>query len=102
MGAGQDLDRHLLGRCLQRSAQLVAVGADHVGQRVRSSGVALGPRGDVPLPVAGDLQRVDREHLVAGGDQRGPHPPRSVSIPTATCSGAASSGKNRPISPCSW
>jgi len=33
----------------------------------------------VPLPVAGHLQRVDREHLVAGGDQRG-HPPAPIGL----------------------
>jgi hypothetical protein len=57
-------------------AQLVAAGAHHVGEAVRVAGVALGARDRVPLPVAGQLQRVDRVHLVAGGDQGlDPRPP---------------------------
>jgi hypothetical protein len=35
----------------------------------------------VPLPVAGDLHRVDRRHLIAHGHQRADHGPRSVSNP---------------------
>ena len=39
---------------------------------MRVAGVALGARRRVPLAVAGDRHRVDREHLVAGGPQRDP------------------------------
>jgi len=54
----------------------VPVGAHHVGQGVRVTGVALGPGHPVTFPVAGHLQRVDRIHLVAGRDQRlHPRPP---------------------------
>lgn len=57
-------------------AQLVGVGAHHVSQRVRVPGVALGPRGGVPLPVARNLPGIDCEHRVSGRDQRGhPRPP---------------------------
>jgi hypothetical protein len=72
VGASQDLDRLSQSAVCSDRAQLVAVGTDHVGECVRILSVALGPRGVMPLPVAGDLQRVDREHLVAGGDQRLP------------------------------
>jgi hypothetical protein len=47
----------------------MAIGAHHTGQRVRIAGVAFGARGAMPLPVAGHLPRVDREHPVPGGDQ---------------------------------
>ncbi len=50
--------------------QLVGVGAHHVGQHVRVTGVALGPGHAVPLPVPRRLQRVHREHRVPGRDQR--------------------------------
>ena len=60
-------------------AQLVAAGAHHVGEAVRVAGVALRARDCVPLPVAGQLQRVDRVHLVAGGDE-GPHPGAPVGL----------------------
>jgi hypothetical protein len=40
---------------------------------VRITGITLGPRHVVPLPEPGRLQRVHREHPIAGGDQR-PHP----------------------------
>ena len=68
--SGHHLDRLALGAVTGDRAELVGVGADHVGQHVRVGGVALGARHRVPLPVAGRLQRVDREHLVPGRDQR--------------------------------
>jgi hypothetical protein len=56
-------------------AQLTGVGADHVSQRVRVAGVALGPRHAVPAAEPGRLQRVDREHQVARrGQRRDPRP----------------------------
>jgi hypothetical protein len=51
-------------------AQLMEVGADHVGQHVRVRGVALGLRHPVPFPVPRRLQRVDPEHLITRGGQR--------------------------------
>ena len=47
-------------------AQLMRVGADHVGQGVRVGGVALGAGHAVAFPVPGRLQRVHRVHRVAG------------------------------------
>ena len=47
----------------------MAVSADHVGKRVRVSGVALRARHTVPLAVAGYLQRVGRVDLITGSDQ---------------------------------
>ena len=70
------LDPLLLRAVPGHRAQLVGIGAHQVGQGVRIPGVALGPRGGMPLPVPADLLGVDREHLVPGGDQRGhPRPP---------------------------
>ncbi|GIH96095.1 hypothetical protein Psi01_67250 [Planobispora siamensis] len=40
------------------------------GEHVRIGGIALGPRHAQPLAIARCLQRVDPEHLVAGGQQR--------------------------------
>lgn len=76
---GHHLDS--LGQCgvPGHGAQLVGVGAHHVGQRVRISGVALGPRGAMPLPIAGDLHRVDREHPISGRNQRR-HPRTAVGL----------------------
>jgi hypothetical protein len=45
-------------------------GPHHVGQGVRIGGVALGAGDAVPLPVAGDLQRIDRIDPVPGRKQR--------------------------------
>jgi hypothetical protein len=70
VGAGDHLDRFGLGAVGSDRAQLVGVGADHVGQHMGVIGVAFGARDRVPLAVPGGLQRVDREHLVAGHDQR--------------------------------
>ena len=68
--AGQHLDR--LGRRAVpgRRAQLVRIGAHHIGQHVRVPAVALGPRHAMPAAVPGRLQRVHREHPVPRGDQR--------------------------------
>jgi hypothetical protein len=43
---------------------------DNLGQHMRIPRIGLRPRRDVPFPVAGGLDRVDRPHLVAGRDQR--------------------------------
>jgi hypothetical protein len=70
---GHHLDRLGPGGVAGDGAQLVGVGADHVGQHVRISRVALGTRHRQTFPIPRRLQRVHREHPVSGGDQR-PHP----------------------------
>ena len=60
-------------------AQLMGVGAHHVGQDMSVRGVALGAGHTMPPAVLGCLQRVDRIHGVPGGDQRG-HPRALVSL----------------------
>ncbi|GAA2901261.1 hypothetical protein GCM10010472_69360 [Pseudonocardia halophobica] len=50
---------------------VVPVEAHDLGQHVRVPGIGLRPRGGVPLPITRHRHRVDREHLVAGRDQRG-------------------------------
>jgi len=51
-------------------AVVSTIEADDLGQHVSVTGVALCPRGGVPLPVTGRREWVDREHLVAGCAQR--------------------------------
>jgi hypothetical protein len=60
-------------------AQLVAVGADHVGQHVCVTGVALGAGHAVALPVAGHPQRGDRVDPVTGRGQ-GLYPRATVGL----------------------
>jgi hypothetical protein len=69
VGPGQDLDR--LGQLAVAGdrAVVVPVGPDQVGQDLGIPGIGLGPRGGMAVAVAADGQRVDRIHLVAGGDQ---------------------------------
>jgi hypothetical protein len=74
-----ELDRLGLLAVAGDRAELVGVRADHVSQRVRVAGVALGARGAVPLPVAGDLPRVDRVNHVPGR-QQGLHPRAPVGL----------------------
>jgi hypothetical protein len=73
VGAGEQLDR--LGqlavagdRAVRGPIQTHQLG-QHVCIHVCIPSVAFGPRGRVPLAVAGDLDRVDRIHLVARGEQ---------------------------------
>ena len=80
-----------------------AVDPHDLGQHMCVGHVRLRSRSGVPLPVPGHRQRVDREHLVAGRDQRGHPRTLSVSMPTLTrsrtCSGSRSSPMNsNPIS----
>ncbi len=70
VGAGHDLDRLGLGGVARDGAQLVGVGADHVGRHVCVTGVAFGPGDPQPAPEFRCLQRIDRHHRVAGRDQR--------------------------------
>jgi hypothetical protein len=74
---GQHLDPLGQRGVPRHRAQLVGVGAHHVSQRVRVAGIAFGPRGAVPLPVAGHPHRVDREHPIPSRDQRR-HPRATV------------------------
>ena len=67
------------GAVARHRAQLVGIGAHHVGQHVRVAAVALGAGHAVPLPVPRRLQRVHREHHVPGRDQRG-HPRAAVGL----------------------
>ena len=79
MRPGDDLDRlGQLGVAGDR-AQLVRIGAHHVGQHVRVGRVALRTRHTVALPETRDLQRVDRVDPVAGRDQR-LHPRATVGL----------------------
>jgi hypothetical protein len=50
---------------------VVAVGADHVGQDLRVTGVGLGAAGGAAVPIARRRHRVHRVELVAGRDQGG-------------------------------
>lgn len=60
-------------------AELVPVGADHVGKRMRVSSVALRARHAATLTEPSRLQRIDREHLISGRDQC-PHPGTSIGL----------------------
>jgi hypothetical protein len=79
VGARQDLDALGFRAVPGRRAQLVGISPHHVGQRVRVACVALGPRHPVPVPEPGRLQRVHREHQVAGRHQRR-HPRAAVGL----------------------
>jgi len=50
---------------------VVTIEAHDLGQHVGVTGVALRPRGGVPLPVTRCREWVDREHLIPGCAQRG-------------------------------
>jgi hypothetical protein len=79
MRPGQHLHRGR-GRAVPgHRAQLVAVGAHHVGQGVRIPGVALGAGVGVPFPIPRHLPRIDRIHPVPGRDQR-LHPRPAVGL----------------------
>jgi len=60
-------------------AVMVTVETDDLRQDMRVAGVALGPRGGVPLPVARRRERVDRVHLVSGRPQC-PYPRPAISL----------------------
>src|SRR5680860_654361 len=68
---GQNLHRAGLLAVPGNRAQLVAMGADQVGQDMSVTGITLSSRDTVALAGTSGLQRVDRVHLVPGGDQRG-------------------------------
>ncbi len=58
---------------------VVTIQANNLSEHMRIAGVALGPRGRVPLSVARGRQRVDREHLIAGCPQRR-HPRAAIGL----------------------
>ncbi len=66
---GDDLDGAGLLTVAGNRPQPGPVDTDHVRERVRVALVTLGTGRAVPLLEAGDLPRVDRVELVAGGDQ---------------------------------
>src|SRR5207248_7234893 len=67
---------------------VVAVRAHQLRQHQGVTGIGLGARGRVALPVAAGRQWVDRIDLVAGGDQGLHEQARSVSMPTTTSAGS--------------
>jgi hypothetical protein len=67
LGAGQHGDRLGEFGVGRQPAVRGHVGAQDVGEDERVAGVGLLPGDRVPVAVAGDGHRVDREHLSAGG-----------------------------------
>jgi hypothetical protein len=65
-----DLDRHDLGAVTSQAAVVVPVGTDQVSQYFGVADIGFRSRNLVALAVAGDRQRVDREHLTTGRTQR--------------------------------
>ena len=60
---------------------VVTVGADHVSQHLGVTGIGLGSRGRVTVPISRGGHRVHREHQVARCDQRGDEQPSVGSDP---------------------
>jgi hypothetical protein len=75
--AGQQLDRLRVWAVAGDQAVVVPVDAHQVGQQFGIGGIGLGARYVVAVAVPGHRQRVDRIHLIAGGDQRS-HPQAAV------------------------
>ena len=71
MRPGQQLDRVSQVAIPSDCTVVVTIEANNLGQHVSVTGVALCPRGGVPLPVTRCREWVDREHLIAGCAQRG-------------------------------
>jgi hypothetical protein len=71
VGAGHYLDHLSLVTVPGDRAQLMGIGAHHIRQGVRISGIAFRARDAAPFPVAGHLQWVDRTHPIPRSDQRG-------------------------------
>ena len=70
MCAGEDLDRLDVGAVAGQWAVVVAVGADQVGQQLGVAGIGFSAGDLMAVAIAGDRQRVDREHLIPGRAQR--------------------------------
>jgi len=70
VGTGHELDRLAQLGVPGHRAVMRAVQPHDLGQHMRIPGIRLSPRRGVPLPIAGHRHRIDREHLIAGSDQR--------------------------------
>ena len=81
MGAGQEFDRLGVRAVAGHRPVVLPVQAHDLGEHMRVPGIALRAGGRVPLPVPGDLHRVDREHYVPGREQR-LHPRAAVGLNT--------------------
>ena len=79
MGTRHHLDRPRARAVACHRAELVGIGAHHVGQHVRVTGIALGAGHAVAFPVPRGLQRVHPVHRVPGRDQRA-HPRAAVGL----------------------
>ena len=79
MTAGHQLHRLTVRGVPGNRAVVCPIQTHTLGQQMRVTGVALGPRGGVALPVPCRRQRVDREHLVTCRDQRR-HPRAAVGL----------------------
>ena len=78
---GQDLDRLDVWAVAGQRAVVVAVGADQVGQQLGVAGIGFRSRDLMAVAIAGDRQRVDREHLIPGRAQRR-HPQPAIGFDT--------------------
>ena len=79
MSPGHHFDRFGLITVPGNRAQLMGIGAHHIRQGVRISGIALRTRDAMPLPVTRHLQRVHRTHPIPRSDQRG-HPRATIGL----------------------
>lgn len=70
MCSGEDLDRLGLGAVSRQCAMVMPVGADQIRQYLGVAGIRFRPGHLVALTVAGDRQRIDREHLIPRRTQR--------------------------------
>jgi hypothetical protein len=91
--AGQHLNRLRRRAVSCRRAQLMRIGAHHIGQHVRVTAVALRPGHAMPAPIPRRLQRVHANTTYPAATSAVTHGPWSVSIPTCT-SAAPSAGTN--------
>ena len=70
MCPGENLDRLDVWAVAGQRAVVVAVGADQVGQQLGVAGIGFRAGDLMAVAIAGDCQRVDREHLIPGRAQR--------------------------------
>ena len=79
MRPGHQLQPLDLGAVAGHGPVMGTVQPHDLGQHVRVAAVGLGAGGAVSFPVAGHLHRIEREHLVAGRDQRR-HPGAAIGL----------------------
>jgi hypothetical protein len=79
MGAGGDLDVFGDLAVAGDPAVMRPVQSDALGEQMRIRGIRLRPGRGMPFPVSSHLHRVDREHHIAGGQQR-LHPRPSLGL----------------------